>query len=225
MNVWTDNEFRILKELKKICLINMFLQSGSAYVNFVLHNAITIPNIALGAATSISIFSTSNAGWRIAGGVMAACCTLLSGLARQLGAGERAQVHATVTKQYHSIIRDINVRMMMEPSAEERSRFIEHIKAEVDRVFTLQPDPSIWIVRRFEHRYQEHVEKVTFPDMEATFMRNAERISNRISSYRVPATGRQSQPAATSPHTRKYGSSAALSYSPMSIREDDEMGV
>lgn len=183
--MWSENEREILKEMKRTCLIHMFLQSGSAHVNYIIHNALSLPNIALGAVTSISIFSTSQPGWRIASGVMAVCGTILAGLSRQLAPGEKAQLHASVTKQYQSIIQDINANLLLESDEDERRRYIDHIKSEIDRLLSLQPDASMLVIREFEKKYHKHVEKALYPEfahMEMEMIRNANRITTRVSA-------------------------------------------
>lgn len=188
--MWSENERQVLKELKKTCLIHMYLQSGSAFLNYILHNAITLPNIALGAVTSVSIFSTLQPQWRMASGAMAICSTVLTGLSRQLAPGERAQLHASVTKQYQSVVRNINTKLLLEPVEEERQHFIDHTKSEIDRLLSLQPEPSLWIIRRFENKYQDRVEKALYPEfahLEKEMVRNAENISNRVSAPRITA--------------------------------------
>lgn len=185
--MWVENELRILGELKRTCLVHMILQSKSAYLNHTIHNIITIPNIFLGAVTGISIFSTSNEAWRVTAGAMAICSTVLTGLSRQLGPGERAQLHASVTKQYHSIVRDINMKQLMDIVVyEEKQRFIEHTKNEIDRLLSLQPEPSMWVVRCFEKKYKALIDGSFYPDFdeaEEELMQKAETVSNRVSTH------------------------------------------
>jgi hypothetical protein len=184
--MWARNEIRALQELKRTCMVHMLLQSGSAYLNYILHNCITLPNITLGAVTSVSIFSTTDSRWRIASGVMAIGATVLTGLGRHLGSGEKAQLHASVTKQYHGIICDINTKCLMDVDSADRMRFIEHVKTEIDRLVSIQPEPSLWVVRRFEKKYNSYLANMLSPDfgnLEEHFMQAAERISKRVSSH------------------------------------------
>lgn len=183
--VWTEEEKQILTELKKTCLIHMFLQSGSAYVNNVVHNAITLPNIGIGAVLSVSIFSTEDPKWKLASGILALTTTVLSALSRQLGASERAHLHASVAKQYQGLIRDVNMKLLMPCQQEDRSQFIITVKNEIDKLFSIQPEPSIHVMRQFERKYHKHIEMALYPEfanMEQAYMKHAERITDKARS-------------------------------------------
>lgn len=185
--MWSENQKEILLDLKRTCLIHMFLQTGSAYVNNVLQNAITIPNIILGAILSITIFSSTEPKWKTASGVMAVISTILSSIGKQMGAGERAQLHCSVVRQYQALIRDINTNLLMpDMSDDEKVLFIRTTKAEIDKLFSIQPDASIFVIRNFEKKYHKHIEMVLYPEfsnMEEVAVRNANRISKRYSRY------------------------------------------
>lgn len=185
--MWSENERQILTELKKTCVIHMFLQSGSAYHNYMIHNFITLPNITIGAILSVSILSTSSHGWRISSGVMAIVSTILSSIARQLGAGEKAQLHATVAKQYQAIIRQINMNLLLEKlSDEERIRFIETITTDIDKVFSIQPEAANQVVKEFETKYNRHLEMVLYPEfnqIEGAALKNVQWMSTRMTNH------------------------------------------
>lgn len=191
--MWSDNEKEILMDLKKTCLIHMLLQSGSAHVNNLIQNAITVPNIVIGAVLSVSIFSATNEKWKFASGIMAVVSTILTSLGKHMGAGERAQMHCSVVRQYQALIRDINTNLLMpNMTEEEKVLFIRTTKAEIDKLFSIQPDASRWIIRDFERKYHKHVELVLYPEfsnIEQTIVRNADRVSKRISKVRTEAVG------------------------------------
>lgn len=184
-HAWSDNEKEILMEMKKTCLIHMFLQSGSAYVNNCIHNSITIPNIVLGAILSITIFSSQNTQWKTASGVMAVISTILSSIAKQLGAGERTQMHCSVVRQYQTLIRDINTSLLMPPDThDEKMLFIKTTKSEIDKIFSIQPDASRLVIRNFEKKYHKHIEMVLYPEfsnIEQTIVKEADNITKRMS--------------------------------------------
>lgn len=182
---WTHNERQVLEDMKKTCLIHMYLQSGSAFQNYLLNNFITLPNIILGAVTSVSLFSTSDASWRIASGVMAICSTILTGLSRQMSPGEKAQLHSSITNQYQTIIRNINMKMMLDVTSDEKQRWIDQVKNDIDRLISIQPQPSIIVIRQFEKKYHSQIENIMYPEFagfEELIIKKAEIINKRVST-------------------------------------------
>lgn len=193
---WTEEEKKMMHQLKKTCLIQLVLQTGSAYVNQTIHNAITLPNIAIGAVLSISIFSTTNRSWRISSGVLAVATTILSAISRQLGAGEKAQMHATVARQYYGLIRLINMKSLMKLSANERTQFLLSTHSEIDKLFAIQPTPALHTIWEYERKYRAHIDLALSPEynnLEDSFLRNAQRITQRMSKQHVDHPNRRSE--------------------------------
>lgn len=183
--MWVEAERQLLQELKRTCLIHMYLQSGSAYLYYIMHHCITIPNIAIGATLSVSLFSVTKTWWNIVSGVLAIISTILSSVDRQIGAGERAQLHCSMVRQYQSAIHNIN-QALLDPS-EDKYNIMSHVKSEVDRLLSTQPDPSIFVIRHFEKKYHRHVEVALYPeykDLEETIMDNVNVVTKRVSKYR-----------------------------------------
>lgn len=157
----------MLEQLKKVCVLNMYVQSSSAHVYDIINNLLTIPNIIVGGVMSVSIFSTNCGPTRVASGILAIVSTILSSLTKQIGAGERAQQHCFVVKEYHSLIRNIDVNMMLERSLEpnDRELFIREVQNEIDRLYMVQPEPSWFAIRQFEKRYR-NIDTLFFPEIE-----------------------------------------------------------
>lgn len=166
--------------LKRQCIINLFLQSKSARFYNAINTCMVVPNILIGGVLSVSIFSTSSSYWRTSTGVLAIVSTALSSLAKHIGAGERAQLHCAMVRQYSSIIQDIDMYLHGAPDAD----FIDRIRHQLGRLFDLQPQPSYFAVRQYEHKYKKDIEMAMFDEFEAVAMQNASYVAMRLSRIR-----------------------------------------
>lgn len=184
-----ESEFHVLYALKKQCLIQLHLQSSSAYMFHYIHSGMTFSNILLGSILSISLFSTSSPSWKIASGVMAITSTFLTTLSKQLGIPERAQVHCTVVRQYHSLIQDINIYIASSVHSLTVSEFIQKTKIMMDKLMDMQPVPSLWIVQRYEHKFKQSLEDLLFPEFEKNVTQRAVRWSSRASRFQPKTNG------------------------------------
>jgi hypothetical protein len=163
---WTADEVDMIEQMKRVCVINMFVQSSSAHIFDVAHNLLTIPNIVVGGVMSVSLFSTDCGKTKVAAGVLAIVSTILSSLTKQISAGERAQQHCFVVKEYHSLIRNIDVTMTLDKrDPYEKEKFIRDVQLELDRLYMVQPEPSWLAIRWFEKRYK-NIEVAFFPEIE-----------------------------------------------------------
>lgn len=176
---WTDEELNAIHEIKRQCLYGLYLHSRSAYVNHLLHNAIVIPNIFLGGVLSVSLFAASSAPWKIAGGAIALASTFLTGLSKHLGAAEKSQLHCLVVREYQRLIQDINV--YLHTPVESAYATIQRFQKEMDKITCLQPDPSIWVMRRFHAVQLARFENMMLTDFEKTMVRDATTVHNRVS--------------------------------------------
>lgn len=186
--------------LKKQCIINLYLQSKSAKFYNAINNLITFPNIVIGGIMSITIFSTSNTYWKITSGALAIASTILSSLSKQLGAGERAQLHCTMVRHYNSLINDLNI-FTHSPcmSSADKKNTMERIRQHMNKLFDMQPEPSSWAVRNFEKRYKTFVETALFDDFETAALRSAHYVEKRLS--RIKPVSSSSAQANGSPDT------------------------
>lgn len=181
--MWTEDEQRLLLGLKKQCLIHMFLQSTSAYINHAIQSSISIPNIIIGGVLSVTIFSTTSHVWRVTTGVLAVLSTILSSLQRQLAAGERGQLHASAVRSYQMLVRDINMHLSFNMDDQEKIDFIREVKSEMDKIFTIQPDPSILALKFFQKRYSMKIETALFDDFEKMITDRQFVPTSRVSRY------------------------------------------
>lgn len=182
---WSEQDINILRELRKSCLIHLHLQSQSAYYFHMLHNFITIPNILMGAVLSVSLFSVENERWRLASGILAVSVTFLSSLNKQLAPGEKSQLHCFVARQYERIYRDIRMNVNMLTDESQQRMFITTLKSEVDKIFGMQPDPPMSIMRHFEKRNKKSVEDIMYPEMEQiekNIIDDSQKITNRVTN-------------------------------------------
>lgn len=178
-----EAEYNILRALKKQCLIQLHLQSTSAYWFHYMHSGMSFSNILLGSILSISLFSTSSPTWKIASGVMAISSTFLTTLSKQLGIAERAQLHCTVVKQYHSLIQDMNIFMGSSIRGQTTAEFIKKTKIMMDKLMDMQPVPSLWIVKKYERTFKQSLEQLLFPEFEKLVTERALRWSSRASRF------------------------------------------
>ena len=192
--MWSEEEKNVLLNLKKHCLVHMFLQSSSAYISSTIQSIITIPNIIIGGVLSVTIFSTDSYTWKISTGVLAVLSTILSSLQKQLAAGERAQVHVAAVRQYQILVRDINIHLSFSMGQQEKIDFIREVKSEMDKIFTIQPEASMFAIKFFQNRYHTRIEDALFDDFEKMVLGNAEvvermtrfpRMTNRYSTVHL----------------------------------------
>jgi hypothetical protein len=183
---WTNEEIDMLEQLKRVCVINMFVQSSSAQVCSLMHNILTVPNIFIGGLLSVSLFGYDQCshghGWiKIGSGIMAITSTILSSLVRQMSCTEQAQQHCFVVKEYHSIIRKINTNMALDNI--NKDVFIREMQSELDRLYLVQPEPSWFAVRQFENRFQD-LDSMLYPEIE----RYAAGVTGRVSKLNSPTS-------------------------------------
>lgn len=175
---WIQDELEMLEQLKRVCVINMYIQSSSAHVYYVINNCLMIPNIVIGAIMSVSIFSTTCGKTRIVSGILAIVSTILSSLTKQVGAGERAQQHCFVVKEYSSLVREININTFLEKREIDREMFIRDVQLELDRLYMVQPEPSWLAVRKFELKYNADIDSLLFPEIERYATRVVDKTSH-----------------------------------------------
>jgi hypothetical protein len=184
VSAWNPDEIEMLDQLKRICTYNMYVQSSSAQICDRLNSFLTIPNIVLGGVMSVTIFSSKGVINMLFNGILAVFSTILSSLIKHIGAGERAQQHCFAVKEYHSIVRKIDVNVLYDGGEfVDRESFIRDVQGEIDRLYMVQPDP-IWLALRwFEQKYKKGLdEALVFPEVE----RYAARVVGRAS--KAPAT-------------------------------------
>lgn len=176
--------------LKRQCVINLFLQSKSARVYNLIQTCLTIPNIIIGGVMSVSIFSTSSQYWRITTGALAIASTILTSVSKQLGAGERAQLHCAMVRQYNSLIQDLNMIIHMNQSvdAAEKKVLIERVRQHLNRLFDMQPEPSYFAITSYENRYKKKLEEALFEDFETAALQHAAFVEMRLSRSKPAAT-------------------------------------
>jgi len=160
------------------------LQTYSAFFNHIIYNSLVIPNIVIGGVLSISTFSTKTEGpWKTVNGILAITSTMLSTLTRQLGAGEKAQLHCTIARQYQILIRNINTYMYSTTRLEtNKSNIIHSLKTDMDRLLEISPNPSYLVTWRIQKR------NIDVISQEQPMMINANNIHQRISQYKKMST-------------------------------------
>lgn len=186
---WSEQDLIIISELRKSCLIHMYLQSSSAHFFLVINNLISIPNIILNAIMSVTIFSTSNNNqWHTIGGIFAICCTILASLNKQIIPGEKSQLHCYVARQYERIYRDIKMNLNILDTETLQRAFVSSIKDDLDHVFSIQPNPPLIVLHYFMRKYGSTAEKIMYPELEnfehqclEKHKRITERITERVS--------------------------------------------
>lgn len=175
--------------LKRQCIVNLFLQSKSARINNTIQSCLTLPNIVIGAIMSISIFSTSSEYWRITSGALAIASTVLTSLSKQLGAGEKAQLHCAMVRQYTSLIQELTMFIHINnPDPEHRRAFMERIRQQINKLVDMQPEPNYFAVRLYEGRYKKRIEEALFDDLETAAMQNATYVEMRLSRTKPTST-------------------------------------
>lgn len=163
--MWTDSQRTLLEELRRECMVHMQLQSASTYANIQINNSVMIPNLILSAAASVTVFTTTSHAWRIVSGVLSMCSTILTAIAKQLGAGERAQLHAATVKKYQRIMRRIAMLLVNDVPLDKAEAIINEIHLELENIVTSQPDPSMVAVHDFKRRFGVDVHRMLYPDI------------------------------------------------------------
>lgn len=177
---WTEEQQQFLRDIEIECVTHMHLQSGSAYTYNIIHNCINIPTIMLGAVTSVTIFSTTSQAWKIATGIMSITSTILTAISKQV-VGERVQHHVTSVRQYHGIIRRIRMYSIEEPSEQECSQILSQLHLELEKIISVQHDPSYFAVRYFQNKYNVAIESLLHPCL--TKLKSKNESNDRGSSY------------------------------------------
>jgi hypothetical protein len=174
--------------LKKQCIINLYLQSKSAKVYSFLQNALTIPNIVIGGIMSVTIFSVTNEGWKITAGVLAIISTILTSMTKQFGAGERSQMHCAMVRQYNSLIQELDMFIHMKHVTEDdKKACMERVRQQLNKLFDMQPDPSMFAVMQYEKQYKTHIETAMFDEFETAALHNASYVERRLSRTKPPS--------------------------------------
>lgn len=191
--MWNDEERMLLNEVKKQCLFGLYLHSQSAYINHVIYNFLVVPNIVIGGVLSVSLFTAESSGWKIAGGALAITSTVLTGLVRHTGAAEKAQVHCLVMREYQRLVQDIN--MYLHSPIENTTEVIQNVRKEMDKIISMQPDPSIWMLRRFNNKYRTKFESMMFNDFEKGMLQEANAVNYRVSQRFMFPSHRTTDPS------------------------------
>lgn len=177
--MWNEDERKLLNEVKKQCLFGLYLQSRSAYMNHMIYNFLMLPNIVIGGVLSVSIFTTNGGPWKFVGGALALTSTVLTGLVKHTGAAEKAQLHCLVVREYQRLIQDIN--MYLYTDVANTSEVITNIRKEMDKIISMQPDPSIWMLQRFNNKYRDKFDIMILHDFEKQMMQEATAVQQRVS--------------------------------------------
>jgi hypothetical protein len=187
------NEIDYAHVLNRQCIIHLFLQSKSARIYNFVQSCITVPNIVIGGIMSISIFSTTSEYWRLTTGGLAIATTILSSLSKHVAAGERAQLHCSVVRQYQSLIQEIDAYIQMlrtqPPNTTEKRYLMDRVHQHLNRLYDIQPEPSYWAINDYEKRYKKKLEEALFDELESAALQNAAYVQLRLS--RVPSGGSQ----------------------------------
>lgn len=165
--MWSPEEKKLLLHLKKQCLVHMFVQSTSSYVNQIIQNCLSIPSIIIGGVLSVSIFSMTSDTWRIASGILAITGTIISSFQKYISAAEKSQMHISTVRQYQVLIRDINIHLSIPMDDVNKVSFVQDVKLEMDNIFTNQPDPSLIAIKYFQSRFKTRFENALFEDYDS----------------------------------------------------------
>jgi hypothetical protein len=128
---------------------------------------------------SVSILSTNSQYWRITTGALAIASTILTSISKQLGAGERAQLHCAMVRQYNSLIQDLN--MIIHLNAADKKSIMDRVRQHMNRLFDMQPEPSYFAISSYETRYKKKLEEALFEDFEAAALQHAAFVEMRLS--------------------------------------------
>lgn len=168
--------------LKKQCVINLYLQSKSAKVYSMIQNILTLPNIVIGGILSVAIFSTSHDYWRLTTGALAIGSTILTSMSKHFGAGERAQMHCSMVRHYTSLIQEIDMILHMKHLSDtEKRATMDSVRQHLNKLFDMQPEPSVFAVKQYEKQYKTNIEKAMFDAFETAALQNASYVERRLS--------------------------------------------
>lgn len=161
---WPANQKSFLLKMKQTAMLHMFLQTGSAMLHRWIHSCLLMPQIVFQGVVSAYIFSSTNADWQIASGLMAVGSTVMASLMRQFRFAETAEQHAIAVQQYKIILNDIQFHLHMRKTEQERAQIMEEISRTMDRIFEMQPEPSFLVVRYFERKFKKPLEKMMYEE-------------------------------------------------------------
>jgi hypothetical protein len=151
---WTKEHEDILRQWKARCFVSLWLQLASGYYYNKLYNWLSYPVIIMSSLSSAALFSSDDSIMKFLLGIITMSCGILTSVTRQLKPGELYQDHASISKRYLNLIR--NIDMCLSTTLEMRPDpqvFLEKIGQEIDTLETTQLDPPLLIVRRFEKKY------------------------------------------------------------------------
>ncbi len=180
---WTNEEQQALVEIKKQCLYGLYVHSRSACINHLINNALVVPNIIIGSVLSVSLFTTSTGPWKTAGGALALTSTILTGVTKHIGAAEKSQLHCLVVREYQRLIQDINI--YLHTPVDNPMAIIQALRNDIEKIIGLQPDPSVWVLYRFDKVHRKRFESMMVHDFEKIMLHEASNVHRRISNQRL----------------------------------------
>lgn len=107
-------------------------------------------------------------------------------------------MHCAMVRHYKSLIQELDMFMHLSTvSADEKKQFIDRIHQQLNKLFDLQPEPSVLAIRQFEQQYKTNIETAMFDAFETAALHNAAYVERRLSrikpSVRVSLVAQGSQ--------------------------------
>jgi hypothetical protein len=167
---WTPEHVKVLREWKRQIAMNLYLQIGSSYYYQWIYNALTIPNIVLGGALSVTIFTEldNTIGLRFTMGVLAMLSTILTTSMRHIGAAEKAQEYRLASRSYQSLLRSINMTLTLNPAQRPNAdEYLTLVRKEIDRITNMQCDPVIHVLKQFDRRFSHTFDHIMWKELES----------------------------------------------------------
>ena len=157
--MWHDAHENLLKTWRRQASINMWLQTASSYYYRRMNGYLAYPSILLSAVTSIGVFGIDTCNNALGGKYITSCMSLASafliGINKHAQAAEKAQEFMLRSRDFYSMIRDIDV--LLSTPKEERgtcSEIMTRMRSEFDRILNMSLDPPHHIILQYEKKFR-----------------------------------------------------------------------
>jgi hypothetical protein len=163
---WNEQLDAMLKKLKNRALVSMWLQSRASSWYQTMYNALSYPVILISCLSTAAIFSNGTStelSVKFLSGSASILSALLTAITRQMRPAELAELHSSVARKYETIVRQIEMKLLMPYELRVRPEFFfDKVRTELDSILETKVDPPTMVVWMFSRKYKASMEEILY---------------------------------------------------------------
>lgn len=209
---WNEQYDTLMKNWRKQCAINMWLQMASHYYYRRIHQFLTYPSIIFSAVASVGIFSMSDCKEtsqieRYIMGSFSLLAALLTSINNHIQSLEKANEHKHCAYNFLKLVREMDYILTLR--YEDRpppGEVIADYRAHIEHIVDVQENPPLKVVQEYNKTHKS-VENSLFEDLEKEMiitksnLRSNPKFIHQLVNTRLFTSGTPQRPSSMPPPT------------------------